>query len=110
LQTCDDTLNELRASVDKLHQRLAMDGSDWPALRDRFSVIERSMSLVKDSRTGQLNENALEALPATLEALKHLVSDVSRLAMPPQTARLRTSSTPSTAESTARTRPLKTSI
>jgi hypothetical protein len=45
LQTCDDALKELLASVDKLHQRLAQDRSNWPALQDRFAVIERSITL-----------------------------------------------------------------
>lgn len=76
LETCDDKLAQLRETVADLQKHLQSQ-SKWPELQRRFATIEQSLELVQDKRTGQLNEDALRALPAALEGLHALMKEIS---------------------------------
>lgn len=76
LQTCDDRLDKLRKAVTDLQKHLQSQ-AQWPQLRQRFATLEQSLELIQDKRTGQLNETALRALPATLEGLRALMKEIS---------------------------------
>jgi len=76
LGVCNDHLTELRDVFSEIQQRLRGQ-AHWPQLEQRFNTLEQSLALVQDQRTGQVNEGALQALPATLEGLRLLMKDIS---------------------------------
>jgi hypothetical protein len=64
-----DTVKELRSYLHK--------NSDWPMLQKRFSAIENSLALMQGRHPGELNSEALRALPETTASLQLLMKEVS---------------------------------
>lgn len=84
LKNCNELLNSLRSSLQKLRKKLEVSPniSAWPMVERHFNSVENNLFLVQTGASGQIDAAQIHTLTTTTAALEVLLATVAKTCDP----------------------------